>query len=247
MVLKDPPVYFIEETTSTNDHLAKMVNAYTPEWTCVVAAYQKEGKGQYGSKWYGDRSKNLLISVYLRPDFLPARKAFALNMMASLAVSDVIGRLGKIKTLIKWPNDILANSKKMAGILIQNSIRSANISDSIIGVGLNLNEKDFPEELPNATSLAIESGKEFDRVEMTLGLIDCMRTRYRHLRDFPEEMEAAYRKRLFRLNEFARYRVDGCETELMITGIDEDGKLVTVDRNGRERRFGLKEIGFILP
>jgi len=148
----------LDKVHSTNSYLADLIrNNEAEEGFAVVADYQDTGKGQGSSRWHSGRGENLLMSVALFPAFLSASRQFHISRIASLAICDFLEPLG-LKVHIKWPNDILTGRGKISGILIENSIKGQKISHSVVGIGLNLNQKDFPDFPVRATSLVMEKG-----------------------------------------------------------------------------------------
>ena len=152
---------------STNDFLKNLSrNEILENFTTVVAQSQTKGKGQMGSTWSSESGKNLIMSVLVKDLLIGIDEIFHLNVAVSLAVIQVLEELNVPNISIKWPNDIMSENKKIAGILIENSFKSDNRIESIIGIGLNVNQKDFS-NLPKASSLSIVTASEFD-LEMIL-------------------------------------------------------------------------------
>lgn len=147
---------------STNDFLKNLSRTESLEnFTTVVAQSQTKGKGQMGSAWNSECGKNLIMSVLLKDLLSSIDEIFHLNVAVSLAVIQVLGDLNIPNISIKWPNDIMSDNKKIAGILIENSFKSDNKIESIIGIGLNVNQKDFY-NLPKASSLSLVTNSDFD-------------------------------------------------------------------------------------
>jgi BirA family biotin operon repressor/biotin-[acetyl-CoA-carboxylase] ligase len=131
----------------------------------VVADYQTAGRGCGTNRWESERGRNLLFSLLIRPHGLSANRQFHLSMAISLAISETLGQhVGDVS--IKWPNDIYWRDGKIAGILIEHTLQGALIKDSIIGVGLNVNQREFRSDAPNPVSLWQISGQETNREEL---------------------------------------------------------------------------------
>ena len=154
---------------STNDFLSRLLAKSDPKpGTAITADFQDSGRGRFGKKWHSESGKNLLLSVFLIPDFLRVSEVFFLNMLLSVSICSCLQK--KLPGLsdqisVKWPNDILVDGKKICGLLIQNGFSSDRIQSTIAGIGLNVNQlhfDDFPDGL-QPTSMTLLAGKNFDR------------------------------------------------------------------------------------
>ena len=119
------------------------------------------GKGQVGNSWESEAGKNLMFSVLLHPDFVPANQQFLISQISALAVQQMLETFVK-PISVKWPNDIYWNDKKICGMLIENDIAGTKLINSIIGIGININQKKFISNAPNPVSLTQITGKEYD-------------------------------------------------------------------------------------
>jgi BirA family biotin operon repressor/biotin-[acetyl-CoA-carboxylase] ligase len=152
----------LDAIDSTNDFLKEMSKKQIVEnFTTVVAKTQTKGKGQMGSKWDSESGKNLIMSVLIKDILKNTDEIFHLNVAIALSVIQLLEDLNLPKLSIKWANDIMSDNKKLCGILIENSFKSDNKIESIVGIGLNVNQKAF-ESLPKASSLAVVMDKEFE-------------------------------------------------------------------------------------
>ena len=152
----------IASVDSTNNYIKNLLTTERPsEGTIVLAHTQSAGRGQMGNIWASEPGKNLTVSYVFYPSFLEATKQFYLNMAVALAVKDCCELLLDDEVRIKWPNDIYYCDKKIAGILIENSISGSNLTSSIVGIGLNVNQAEFHPSLPNPSSLKLIKGKNF--------------------------------------------------------------------------------------
>ena len=137
----------------------------------VVTEFQSSGRGQGKNVWESEAGKNLLFSVAVDMSYLKAENQFLLTQMVSVAMIDVLKKyLPEESLFIKWPNDIYFNNKKIAGILIKNEIKGMMLGTSIIGVGLNVNQESFGENLPNPISLKMITGKDYDLEEILMNI-----------------------------------------------------------------------------
>ena len=216
----------LDKINSTNDFAATLLSKdKQPEGTIVLTEYQTDGKGQGINKWYSRKGENILMSLILYPEFLDVSKQFYLSEMVTLSIIKMIKDKPGLKCKIKWPNDIFLNDKKIGGILIQNSIKGQTIKNSIIGIGLNVNQKEFSEKLPGASSLAIEYGKELDKQGLFYALVQNLDSYYLKLRNGEYEII----KREFIKNLLGYDSILKCQTE---NGERFDAKIETVKETG---------------
>lgn len=160
------PHFYIEETESTNDLANDLLSKIKPpNGFTVITDYQSAGKGQYGRIWHSEAGKNLLFSLIVGPLNTQLNEIFKLHLVSSLAIIRALKRFNLLALTIKWPNDIYAREKKIAGILIQNHIKGSVVEWSIIGIGVNVNQQQFPDSL-HATSLFLETKIETCREEL---------------------------------------------------------------------------------
>ena len=166
----DRVIVRLDETLSTNAELKRMQKENPlPEYSMVMTEFQTAGRGQAGNSWYSGKGNNILLSFLLYPHGVKAKDQFIISQIVSLAIKRVLDNYITNVT-IKWPNDIYWNDKKIAGILIENSLIGQHIDFTIVGIGLNVNEKEFPHGLPNPISLQQITGCEVNR-EILLDLL----------------------------------------------------------------------------
>ncbi|MDR1199126.1 MAG: biotin--[acetyl-CoA-carboxylase] ligase [Prevotellaceae bacterium] len=232
------------ETESTNDLAHAAINSKESNGTVFAADSQTKGRGQRSNTWESEPSKNLTFSIVLYPDFLKADEQFLLSKAISVATVDLLNEYG-LPAKIKWPNDIYAGDKKITGILIENNIIGNRIASSIIGVGLNVNQRIFVSDAPNPTSIAIELGREFDRKIMLERLLFLFEQYYCRLavRDY-EKLEKDYFTHLYHNDGFYLYSSGKNKFSAKIAGISNIGELVLETENGERQKFGFKEIAF---
>ncbi|WP_289658252.1 biotin--[acetyl-CoA-carboxylase] ligase [Flavobacterium panacagri] len=162
----------LDAIDSTNDFLKALSSQDELEnFTTVTAENQTKGKGQMGGKWKAEAGKNLIMSVLVKDFLFDNEKVFDLSVVVSLAVSEVLKFLNIPDICIKWPNDILSYNKKLVGILIENTIKSDGRIVSVVGIGINVNQTNYS-ELPNASSLAVISGKFFEKEEIAFLIVE---------------------------------------------------------------------------
>ena len=155
-------VHFAREIDSTNLWIKRLAKEGAPEGTLALAEFQSAGRGRLGRSWEVPEGTSVMMSILLRPKFEP-QYAPTLTLVMGMAVAKAVKNLG-FDVSIKWPNDVVVSHKKICGILTEMGVRDGKIDYAVIGVGINVNIKEFPEEMADkATSLYLESGKEFDR------------------------------------------------------------------------------------
>jgi BirA family transcriptional regulator, biotin operon repressor / biotin---[acetyl-CoA-carboxylase] ligase len=231
----------LDAIDSTNEFLKELSkNQDLENFTTVVAEYQTKGKGQMGAKWISDKGKNLIVSTLIKNYTLSIDTIYNLNVMVSVAIVAVLKELNFDSITIKWPNDIMAENKKIGGILIENSIKSATKIESIIGFGINVNQMDFS-ELPFATSLALLNEKEYD-LEFLLHLI------IEKIKQLSSENDTVflwekYHDSLFKKNTPMLFEeVNNSNFIGIIKEVSKEGKLIVIDESHQERSYSLKEI-----
>lgn len=238
------PLIKLESVDSTNNYAMNLLRKESPaEGTVILADYQTAGKGQSGNVWLSERNQNLLFSIILRPEFLKAEKQFYLSMCISNGLSDFIEKTAG-QSKIKWPNDILLKDKKAAGILIENIIMKDMIYATVAGIGVNVNQKIFP-DLPDAVSLSMVTGKDYILTDLLYGLLDSLKLAlYPLYCSNMAEIRTGYLNRLYRLNLWARYKDDTGMFEGRINDVTDTGELILEKHNGESRHYGFKEIIF---
>lgn len=237
----------LERVDSTNNFAMKMVQEQRAgEGTVVWAKEQLSGKGQRGSSWHSKPGENLTFSIIYFPSFLAAEKQFMLSKAVSLALADLVETVSGKQSFIKWPNDIYAEEKKLAGILIENTLRDKNISSAVIGIGLNVNQTEFPANLPDPSSLKLITGKDHD-LKLLLGELCCFaEARYLQLKaGRTDSIDEDYTEKLYRLNTWSRFSSQGKVFNGKITGTTAMGKLRIEKESGGTAEFDFKEITFL--
>ncbi len=234
---------------STNDYLKSLIaEGDLTEGLIVRTDDQRKGRGQRGSSWHSDPGKNLTFSIFLRPLFLRPGQQFLLTQIVSIALQKVVAELLPGKTVtIKWPNDIYVEGKKVAGILIENIIAKQAIHSCIVGIGLNVNQKEFPSPIDRATSLAIERGVDFELESLLFSLCVAVEQQYLKIKRPIDQtrIHQDYRRHLFLFDQKGKYqRKNGEQFYGKIIDAKEDGRLVMIV-DGKEESFVTKQIQFI--
>ncbi len=236
-------IYILDECASTN--LEARDAKYT-HGDAIIAIRQTSGRGQRGTKWESRAGENLTFSLVLEPLFLPAARQFLLSEAVALSVADMLATYG-IDARIKWPNDIYAGNRKLCGILLEHDLRDGNLSRTIAGIGINVNQTEFPEWIPNPTSMALETGSTFDIHDVFATFSEMFEARYSTLAEGRQEsIEDDYRSLLYRLDEPHRFSIPACgEVEGTIRSVEPSGRLL-VEIDGEMQGFLFKEIEYIL-
>ncbi|MBI4929994.1 MAG: biotin--[acetyl-CoA-carboxylase] ligase [Bacteroidetes bacterium] len=241
----------LDKTDSTNSHLIELLATDNlPEGAVVITKKQERGRGQRGTNWESESGKNLTLSILLKPTFLKPDEQFVLSKAIAVAVADFIislipRPLSLASVKIKWPNDIYIGNKKVAGILIENSVSGNSLCHSIIGIGINVNQEKFSAELLNPTSMKLETGKEFHLEECFEQLCSCIEKRYLQLRNHSKEIDSDYLKNIYRFDEWANYNYKGEIIKARIIGVSKIGKLVLEREGGEVLECDVKEISFL--
>jgi len=238
----------LKEVDSTNNFLKDLLSKSEPlaEGTVIMADNQVSGRGQQQLVWQTEPGKNISISLYLKPAFLPLNKQFYLNMAVSLAVREALGDFIAEGVKIKWPNDIYYSNKKMGGILIENTLTGAVIKSSVIGIGLNINQVIFAESIGNkATSLMQIIQKETDLMNILQKISIFMEKYYLLLKSGSYDiLHKNYLSQLYHYDVKASYFANGEVFEGVIKGVDERGRLI-MHTAKEQKTFNFKEIEFI--
>lgn len=237
--------FHLDQVDSTNAYAQLLLSKNKPvAGTAITTMFQTNGRGQIGRFWYSSHGKNALCSIILYPTSISATDQFWLSVAMSCAVRSVVNSLITNELIsIKWPNDIYVGNKKIAGLLIQNSLKGNIISNSIVGIGVNVNEPVFPKELPNPTSIYLHK-KELTDLEKFYDRLFLDVAKYYQKLVFKQHdaLKSEYLDHLYKLNVSAKYQLSNGEVIIgTIKNVTELGKLV-MDINGKEQIFSFREI-----
>ncbi len=242
-------LHFFDQLESTNNYaMQKLRQNDMTHGEVVWAAHQIKGKGQRGNHWHSAAVKNLLFSIVLTKK-IEVKHFFKLNLLTSLAITDYLADQQLKSLAIKWPNDILIEGKKIAGILIETILSHQQIDASVIGIGLNINQEFHHlngfQRAPS--SLFVLTRKKYDLAEQLSVFLGCFQNRYDQFlaQDF-ETLQKDYLALLFQKEKYHTYLVHGEKKQLNIQGVDFDsGALKAIDLTGNEHTFMMREIRFI--
>lgn len=232
-------IIHIDETDSTNRWLTTQGDSTPAENKVVWADYQTAGRGCGTNRWESERGKNLLFSMLIHPIDLPANRQFHISMAVSLAICEALGQhIGALS--IKWPNDIYWKNAKICGILIENTLQGGCIKDSVIGVGLNVNQRRFLSDAPNPVSLWQICGREFDREQLLHDILNALDHHLYH------DVKEQYCSLLYRRHGYHPYVDDEGAFMAEIVDVEDDGHLLLRDDNGLLRCYAFKEVQFVI-
>ena len=237
----------LDAIDSTNAYIRRKLEAGTlPDFTVVSTEHQTRGTGQPGAIWNSEAGKNLTFSVLKYFEALAAAEHFKLNMAVSLAVAAALEAAGIPEISVKWPNDMLSGGMKIGGILIENTLRGAAIARSVVGIGLNVNQTEFP-GLPRASSLAAIGGKAYDREGLLERLLEGLTLRLTHVEtDRFADLREAYQARMFARGEVREFRdANRSPFRARILGVDGEGRLELESASGGISRHGFRSLQLV--
>ena len=233
----------LSATDSTNDYLKQLhKEKVLKDYTVVTTLLQRNGKGQMGTQWSSESGKNLTFSVLVKNVLVAQNTIFDFNVAVAVSILQILQSLEVPNLTIKWPNDILAENKKVGGILIENSLKADGSIDSITGIGLNVNQEDFA-GLPLASSLKNVTNKNFDLDELLLQLVHQLQRNLSELSSEKVVFWNVYSTHLFKINTPMPFE-DELKHRFMgiIKSVTNDGKLAVMLEDDSIRYFGLKEL-----
>ena len=238
---------YLKEIPSTNAYIAGIISKSKPQHDfCAYTYNQTEGRGQIGRKWFSDHNKNICLSILVQHKDLEVHRQFELNMAVCLGILEYIKMiLGPGDVKIKWPNDIYFKDQKLAGILIQNQISGQYISSSIIGVGLNVNQILFPDDIPNPTSLRLIKQKKFNLFNELTKLSENIYDSINYFKEQPQNLFEKYINSIYGIHQIRQFKdQDNHIFKGIIKGINPSGQLL-VEVENKILKFNFREIGFI--
>jgi BirA family biotin operon repressor/biotin-[acetyl-CoA-carboxylase] ligase len=228
-------VFTFEKIDSTNNCARALANVGKEEGIVVIAEEQTAGKGRLGRSWEANRGENLTFSILLRPKVSPE----AINLLplsVGVAIAEAIERLTRLKVECKWPNDLLLNGKKVAGILMESSMKENTVDFVVVGVGLNVNQTQFSPNLQaRATSLKLESKQEIDRARLFKEILASLEANYyAGLKTEFKSVMSSWLRRTPMLNKPIVISQQGTIISGFVRGLSPDGGLV-LQTNGTEK------------
>lgn len=237
-------IYAFDEVTSTND-LA--IEGDYHHGDVVWALSQSAGRGQRGHNWSSRAGENLTMSLIWEPKGLSVKEQFLIAEIAALAIVDTLGELG-VKAKIKWTNDIYVGDKKICGVLIENKLSGAGVARSVVGIGLNVAQSEFPDWIPNPTSIKLQTSKDYTIKEVLALLHTKLMARYESMAAGEgNQIEREYNSLLYRRDEEHTYTLpDGTPILATLLRVERDGRMILADSNSKEHGYHFGEIFFCI-
>jgi BirA family biotin operon repressor/biotin-[acetyl-CoA-carboxylase] ligase len=238
-------IYSFDTIDSTNNCAKALAGCWAEEGTVVLAESQTAGRGRLGRPWIAKPHENLIFSVVLRPN-LPAEGLNLLPLYAAAALAEAIERETKLKVECKWPNDLLIGGRKTAGILLEGSLKENSLDYVVLGIGINVNQTVFPDELKlKATSLRLSCGKEIDRVRLLRSVLRSLESRYVELmkKGF-NSILPSWLSRSTMINKEIAISQAGVVFSGIVKGLSPDGALI-LQSNGTEKTFFAGDVTII--
>jgi len=240
------PFFHLKETESTNLFMRKLSEGENlASGSVVLADLQTAGRGLYGNSWESEGGKNLTFSVMLHPVDVSANQLFVISEMVALSIKQTLEKYFSDIT-VKWPNDIYYGEKKIAGILIENVLFDGKIVQSIVGIGINVNQTAFLSDAPNPVSMALITGEYYDRMDLLgdfreIFAKQCERLNSLHFASIHNE----YLNAIYRKDGFHKYQDAHGVFEACIDDIEPSGHLILKRTDGVISRYNFKEVMLI--
>ncbi len=236
----------LNEIDSTNNYAMRLINEGMAEHGLTIRAdFQTHGKGQHGNVWVAEESKNLLCSVILDTKAFEIETQFLLNCMCCVSVTEILMQLYNLPNVsIKWPNDIYAGKKKIAGILIENSIRGSKWTNAVLGIGLNVNQTTFS-YLNNATSMKNELRKDQKIINILRQLLKKIGSNFDRFQLNPSSFLIDYNNYLLSIQEEIQFMKKYEMKSGILKRVNEQG-FIEIEENKKLRKYKHKEIELLL-
>lgn len=236
----------LDEVDSTNTYLRRMETLPDADILVVTAGHQTAGRGMGSNRWESEDGRNLLFSMLVRPEGVPAARQFALSMAEALAVKDALDPIAGEVTL-KWPNDVYWHDRKISGTLIETAISGRLVKDCIFGTGINVNQRVFRSDAPNPVSLRQITGRDTDINVVLDSVLEAFEGYYAMVLDGEyDSVGRLYHDALYRRTGMHAYSDSDGRFMASVVRVGHDGRLVLRDDAGRERIYAFKEVSYII-
>jgi BirA family transcriptional regulator, biotin operon repressor / biotin---[acetyl-CoA-carboxylase] ligase len=251
--------YELHSVESTNNYALDRIHAgMAHHGDCFFAHEQTKGKGQRGKDWISEKSSNIILSIVLKPDFLKTYQQFPLSACMAVATENFLRELAGEDTRIKWPNDIYWKDRKAGGILIENVLGGSDSEAgtsgtaehstwkwSVVGIGININQTNFSNDIPNPVSLKQITGKNFEVIQLAKKLCRYVNNCYDQLcNGGSDQILQQFNDRLFKKNETVKLKKNNKTFQAIVTGVDTSGMLIV--RHAIEEKFGFGDVEWLI-
>lgn len=245
MLINEPEITFLDVIDSTNNYAQHLISQKKAKnGQIILAQQQTSGKGQRNNTWQSSKGENLLMSLILFPNHLPIQHQFYLNMAVALSIVECLNKI--VQFHIKWPNDIYYNQQKLGGILIENSITNNQLKTSIIGIGINVNQTQFPTNIPNPISLKLISANHYQLSSLAKSIASKI---LQYLNQIEKghflTIRNEYKSHLFAHNQWQKFKTNQLSFNGKICDVNPMGHLVVEHQNGLIKTYANGEIEFI--
>jgi len=232
------------EVDSTNNYASNLLKSERlPHGSVITAQFQTQGRGQRDNVWFSEADQNLMASWVFHFSHLKVSQGFAYNQAVALSLRQTIAQFLHHDVLIKWPNDIVVQNKKVAGVLIENVVQGDAIKTSICGIGVNVFQQQF--ELSHASSMALMGAKLNHVDQLLLALHENLMTQLNHIQSNANSISRAYQQHLYQAGQFVEFYHNHDQRSGRINGVDEWGRLIIEIDNGVIQHFHAGEIRWI--
>ena len=240
------PFIILSSVDSTNNHAMELIReGKAATGTAIFSLEQTSGKGQRGRNWISEPGQNIIISVILGFEGQAIRQQFLVSAVAALSCHDLLSKYAGDETCIKWPNDLFWRDRKTGGILIENLIQNGQLTKSVIGIGININQTNFDALDKKAVSLKQITGKTFDPILLAQELCEFLEKRFEKMKeDSIHDIMDEYNKRLFMKDANATFKKNQIVFEAKVLGVDSNGELEI--EHGLREKFLYGEIDWVL-
>jgi BirA family transcriptional regulator, biotin operon repressor / biotin---[acetyl-CoA-carboxylase] ligase len=218
----------LDSVDSTNNYaMARIHEGMASGGLVCLARHQWAGKGQRGKSWQDEPGQNLMMSMVIEPGSLVLSQQFLFSAAVALGIRDLMTAYAPGEWFVKWPNDVFWNDRKAAGVLIESVIKGQDWLFAVAGVGINLNQEQFPSNLPHAVSLRQINSSDYDAVQVAKELIPVIQNRIYKLRKDPDNILEDYNRVLYKLNQPIILRIKQELIVATLLGVNESGLLLT--------------------
>ncbi len=239
------PFIELQQVESTNNYAIGALHAgMAQHGTAVFAHHQTAGKGQRNKQWLGDAKQNIALSIIIKPHGVSLSQAFLVSMAVAVAVHDFLKTYAGDEVKVKWPNDIYWRDRKAAGILIENIVQGSEWKWSVIGIGINVNQKSFYDLASKAVSLKQITGKDYVPLILVKELCTYLEEAFVLLQNSPQQVVGLYKNNLYKLGECVRLKKGPRLFNAIIKDVSDVGQLVV--QHATEEWFNVGEVEWMV-